>query len=265
MVYTTVALDNEQLVAALVHRRELLQTASFHVRFRDDGTPMQQIPLGLQESRKLLAKKLRSTEEECRSLLKLTYDATSVFVTFDAEEAQRNALQALSASKIAIAMNDTTDVSSEHLFRGSRVLHVEEAREPSVIRWQDLNETFGVRMAQRMFTAVVTLCLILAGFVAVKRAFHINLQSAAFLIAILNIAVPNLIKIVNRLESHTAEASYEASLFAKIALFRFVNTALVTTLIKPFTATISSDKAALIPAVYAVLKLRLSRLPWFTY
>lgn len=96
--------------------------------------------------------------------------------------------------------------------------------------------------------------LIALGFVAIKNAFLYSVDLAAFLIAILNMTIPRLLRLVNCLESHSAEGSYQASLYAKVSIFRFVNTAIVTTWIKPFTATISADSTALIPAIYAVLK-----------
>jgi len=105
-----------------------------------------------------------------------------------------------------------------------------------------------------MCTGVATVFLIGVGFVAVKHAFQHDVNLTAFLIAILNMTVPRLLQLINSLESHSAEGSYQASLYAKVSVFRFVNTAIVTTWIKPFTATISADATALIPAIYAVLK-----------
>lgn len=260
VTYCTVALDNEDLVASLVMRRTLLQRAGFKLRDRDDSTPLQEIPLALQSKKKFYTN-FKKAEEQCRELLKLKYDATSIFITFETEQAQRKALEALIVPKMSVATNDIDAIAPEYRFRGSLVLTVEEADEPSVIRWKDLNETLGVRIVQRVFTGTITVGLIFLGFIAVKHAFEFDLHLAAFLIAILNIVVPNLFKNVNTLESHAGEGSYQASLYAKISIFRFVNTAVVTTIIKPFTATISDDAAALIPAVYAVLKAEIVTAP----
>jgi hypothetical protein len=84
---------------------------------------------------------------------------------------------------------------------------------------------------------------------------------AAYLIAILNILVPNILKLVNNLESHSRQGTFQASLYAKIATFRWINTAIVMTIIKPFTATIAVGETALIPAVYAVLKAEIITAP----
>lgn len=84
---------------------------------------------------------------------------------------------------------------------------------------------------------------------------------AAYLIAILNILVPNILKLINNLESHSRQGTFQASLYAKIATFRWINTAIVMTIIKPFTATIAVGETALIPAVYAVLKAEIITAP----
>jgi len=257
VVYCTVALDNDELVKALTKRRALLQKASFKWRGKHGDAFLQQVP----ESLDRLYDKIKKSEEKCGELLEKTYPASAVFVTFETERGQRAALQALSVSQISIATNDTTALPADFLFRGNMVLDVEEGSEPSVIRWKDLNKTVPVLVLQRIVTGAITVALIALGFFAVKQAFSYNVNLAAFLIAILNIAVPNLFKVVNALESHSREGSYQASLYAKISIFRFVNTAIVTTMIKPFTATISSDADALIPAVYAVLKAEICTAP----
>jgi hypothetical protein len=76
---------------------------------------------------------------------------------------------------------------------------------------------------------------------------------AAYLIAILNILVSNILKLVNNLESHSRQGTFQASLYAKLATFRWINTAIVMTIINPFTATIAVGETALIPAVYVMI------------
>jgi len=110
------------------------------------------------------------------------------------------------------------------------------------------------KILQRICTGILTVALIAVGFVAVKHAFRHSVNLAAVSIALLNLGVPQLLKQINRLESHSGEGSYQASLYAKVSIFRFVNTAVVTTWIKPFSATVAPDPSALIPAIFAVLK-----------
>jgi hypothetical protein len=208
-----------------------------------------------------LHRKIQQADVKCLEFMKRKYAVTTVFVTFETERDQRLVLEKLTVAKISIATNDTSVLEPSYCFRGDLVLDVEEAKEPSVIRWPDLNETLLARVLQRIFTGAITVTLIALGFFAVKRAFHFNLTLAAVLIAVLNIVIPNIFKLVNRIESHAREGSYQASLYAKISFFLFFNTAIVTTMIKPFTMTIADEKAALIPTVYAVLKAEIVTAP----
>lgn len=259
--YVTIALDNEELVALLVKRRAVLLQASFHIQDLDDATPLQSIPDDIRKQHPKLQRKLDTVEGEiCDMIRTSAYNTTRVFCIFETEAAQRKALRALTVSGLTLATNDTSQVPSQYLFE-NQILQVQEALEPSVVRWQDLNETLQVRIWQRVLSGSLTVLLIVLGFWAVESAFSVSVGFAALVIALLNIGVPNIMKFVNKLESHAGESSYQASLFAKISVFRFVNTAIVTTVIKPFTATISEDAAALIPAVYAVLKAEIVTAP----
>lgn len=254
VVYCTVALDNEDLIKALVKRRALLQAAGYQLRDFHDKDPLQEFPPSLRDQKPKLFGKFQKAQAKCEKLLQQQYDATDIFVTFETEKAQRNALMALTVAKMSVAANDVNALPPELRFRGDLVLDVTEADEPSVIRWEDLNETIPIRIMERVASNAITAGLIYLGFIAVQYAFQFDVSLAAVVIASLNIAVPNIFKLVNKLESHAGEGTYQASLYAKISIFRFVNTAVVTTIIKPFTSTLSDGSEALIPAVYAVLK-----------
>ena len=53
------------------------------------------------------------------------------------------------------------------------------------------------------------------------------------------------------LESHFSEGDVQASLYFKLGLFRFVNTAIIIAIITPFTSSIQ-EESGLIPKVYAI-------------
>lgn len=55
----------------------------------------------------------------------------------------------------------------------------------------------------------------------------------------LNLGYPELAKFITDFESHTNESKVQTSLYVKIAAFRWVNTAIVITVITPFTQTLS--------------------------
>ena len=54
----------------------------------------------------------------------------------------------------------------------------------------------------------------------------------------LNLSFPQLAKYITDFEGHRNESKLQTSLYIKIAAFRWVNTAVVTTYITPFTYTL---------------------------
>jgi hypothetical protein len=54
---------------------------------------------------------------------------------------------------------------------------------------------------------------------------------------------------------------YQASLYVKICAFRWINTAVITTVVKPFLATLEGSKESLIIAVYQILKAEIVIVP----
>lgn len=58
-------------------------------------------------------------------------------------------------------------------------------------------------------------------------------------------------KMLTSCEAHSGEGGKQRSLYLKIAMFRWVNTAVVITIIKPFTLTLAM-KDGLIPQIYAL-------------
>jgi len=145
VVYCTVALDNDALVKALATRRALLQKASFKLTGWNTNQQLQEIPASLAQSNKLLYTKLVQNHETCLTLLKQTYPASAVFVTFETERCQRTVLELLTVGSFNVATNDVSELPPEHVFRGNLVLDIQEAVEPSAIRWKDLNKSMTVR------------------------------------------------------------------------------------------------------------------------
>ena len=258
VVYCTVSLDNEDLVRSLVQRRSLLMQALFQTShltpYDDPTTPTNTVPEDVRTSHPSLARKCDAADTNCRKLLEAaSYQATRIFITFETEQAQRAALAALSVSQLAVATNDARRLPAEHVFRTQTVLQVVESMEPSAVRWRDLNETKWVRTFQKLAARLVTLILIGLSMGSVAYAFTISTSVAAILIAGYSSMASTVFAIVNMLESHEGETSYQASLFAKMVTFRFFNSVLAPTFIKPFTYTAGVSSTSLIPAIYAVL------------
>ena len=61
---------------------------------------------------------------------------------------------------------------------------------------------------------------------------------------------PEAAKLIVYTEAHPSESDVQISLYTKIAAFRWVNTAIVITLVTPFTRTSADD--GLIAQIYAI-------------
>ena len=59
-------------------------------------------------------------------------NCASVYVTFEMEQGQRTALEALNATELEVMTNTALNLDSSVLFQG-RVLRVEEASEPNAV------------------------------------------------------------------------------------------------------------------------------------
>jgi len=297
VVYVTIALNNSELCEALAKRRCLLQRAGYSYMYSSSADEDILKPIdsdqeyvqgslshsghhhhhqqqhhqhfalpgpdsAIARSNPKLYQKIVKVTEECQRLVQKSYDISAVFVTFDTERAQRAALKALRVGQVYVASNDTSVLPPQHVFQNSLVLDVMECVEPSAVRWQDLDETFLVKCKERFVTLLLSLMLIAAGFALVQEAFYHSVNTAAIVITLLNIIVPHIFKAINKLESHQTEDSYQASLYAKICIFRWVNTAVVTLLIKPSTATLTNSKQGLITAIFTILKAELMIAPF---
>jgi hypothetical protein len=266
VVYVTVALDNAPLLRKLVQRRTILLQAHPHLMNTTSSSTAnshhrlcQSLPRAWQSQRPTLYRKWTKIEAECRSLIQSTghYPATTIFVTFDKEADQRKCLQALQVGQIHVVQNNVHALSSaSHRFRGTHVLRVLEPTEPSAIRWQDLDESIMTKIRECIISTLLSVGVTVAGFTLVSHAYNVDddVGTAALYITLLNIVMPNVFKAINNLESHQYEDSFQASLYKKLTLFRWVNTALATILIKPFPETLADTKGSLIASIHAVLR-----------
>lgn len=187
-----------------------------------------------------------------KKLSKEDHDVTSVFVMFETEKAQRHVLEKLTVSLHNIRNNNVNALSNQsYLFRKKLVLHVSEAEEPSTIRWKELhltNKDFLIKVAM---TAVVFAMIV--GCLFLVRFFNtISENYAAIAITILNIVFPQVAKFLSKFERHTIEEHLQVWLYFKIAFFRWVNTAVITMLIMPFTSQTLPNDHGVISLVYKI-------------
>jgi len=265
----TVAVDNDRLLDCLTRRRELLKNLKLalpDVKDVKDVEKLSELSDKIMNESNIIQrtlakmfgvpamyKQLVQLNTEIKELASKEYPVTSVFVMFETEKAQRHVLEKLTVSKHNVNRNHINALSNpNYLFRGKHVLDVDEAEEPSTIRWRELHLTKTDFLIKLFSTAIVFgLILAFAHVVYVLDQGKNGDSRAALAIAISNTAFPQVAKLLSKFERHSREEHFQVWLYAKIALFRWVNTALVISFITPFTFTVLPGRSVL-DAVYKI-------------
>lgn len=262
----TVAVDNDLLVRSLVERREKLRRIEMML---EPGTSLDTLTLAgiaaKQERERrffghLLARlspgipelfsRLTVLTAKVQGLAQQDYPATHVFVTFETEQDQRAVLSAYNLGSLDIARNNTALLDGKHLFRKNKVLAVSEPDEPNTVRWQDLNIKSKEKLKQQLLTTLATVVAIVLIAFLVFFLNNTKVAYTAFAIAIANTLFPMFAKMLTECEAHSSEGHKQRSLYLKISLFRWANTAIVITIITPFTSILTNGK--LINQIYAL-------------
>jgi hypothetical protein len=245
----TIAVDNDLLVQCLVERRECMRKIEMKV---DPGTSLDiinlaRIAMEIERKRSLFGKlfamifpgipelygRVTVLTAKVQGLAQQDYPVSNVFVTFETEAAQRQVLSALSVGSRATAKNNI-EVMKDHptyLFRGKTLLRVEEPDEPSTVRWQDLNTKWLAQFKQILMTSLATIAAIAVIALLIWKLNGVSPFWAAMAIAAANCIFPQLAKLMTLAESHASEGGKQTSLYFKIAFFRWVNTAIIITII----------------------------------
>jgi len=84
---------------------------------------------------------------------------------------------------------------------------------------------------------------------------------AAFVITSLNTITPYICDYLNQIEVHYSEGSKEASMFFKMIIFLWTSTALTTSLITPFTDTLSANEDSIVRSLWAIYMFEICRGP----
>jgi hypothetical protein len=281
----TIALDNDVLLRKLIERRihvdtlrkmlpkgtdmedeDLVRGAVAHLILERESEPKGCITLLLQTfvipflnlismmlPPQVLVDKAFGLKDEIRELQKEKYNVTHVYVTFETEEGQRAALASLAVSRIDLITNNKAGSAPSTIFH-DRILKVEEPTEPSAVRWLDLSAS----TVRKLFTRTVNLAILVglvgfSGLIVKKTRESIGPAYAGPLISILNSIIPQIVKLLMIFERHTTEGSFQVSLYLKITLFRWVNTAILTQFITPFTSTVSDGDQDVLKSINAIL------------
>jgi len=233
----TIVTDNDDLVKKLVLRREFLQ----HIKSKVGPSE----PLDIDNLARLaseivgkrncvhsvfakvskgvpeLVASIQVLDEKINDLAAQHRNVTTVFITFETEAAQR---------KVLSIMKTNEQYDARYCFREDFLL-VEEPGEPSSIRWQDLNESSSKAFVRFIIPTVLTLGMIVAAAFLVREVRNYGPSYAAVTISLLNIFFPGIAKKLTNLEIHRNQGGRQTSLYVKICIFRWVNTAIVTTII----------------------------------
>ncbi|KAL7563221.1 hypothetical protein ACA910_014494 [Epithemia clementina (nom. ined.)] len=126
-------------------------------------------------------------------------------------------------------------------FRGKHVVAIKEATEPTDVRWMDLEVSSFVRFAQYLATTFVVLWFMhwSAYFIGAIYSEDPGSYLIPLFITVTNILVPKICEFINKFESHSTEGARQASLYIKVALFRWFNSGIALLLVTRFTDTIS--------------------------
>mmetsp|Transcript_1802 Transcript_1802/g.3646 ORF Transcript_1802/g.3646 Transcript_1802/m.3646 type:complete len:736 (-) Transcript_1802:1158-3365(-) len=264
----TIGVDNDLLVQALVTRRENLRMIEMKVA---PGTPLDTLTiakLAAEEEKKRnsidrivamiipgipehLSKVVVATAK-IQGLAQQDHDVSNVFITFETEAEQRRVLEALSVGKRNVRKQNKRVLADpeRHLFQG-RVLHVMEPEEPSTVRWKDLNAPRLLRRKQQLLTMLVTIVAIICISLIVRAVNKADVRFSATTIAVFNISFPALAKALTNMESHASESGVQRSLYLKVALARWINTAVIVTIIYDFTRILENEQG-LVQQVFAL-------------
>jgi len=271
----TICLDNAYLVRSLMSRRILLNRIKKFlpdVNFDNDGDFQKALAAHEAENPsknnalQKLASKLEVVTDKIKTLQKKDYKVKRVFVTFETEEAQHTALAALQSGRVQLWRQGTSDCAPESLFQG-KTLAVAEAEEPTSIRYLDLQVGTLTSILQSTFTFILTIGMIAISDYAIvvtreKRGTIVagNLTSA------LNFLFPFILKrLMMAFEQHKSESAWQTSLYLRLTLFRWFNTAILARLYTPFKSTLGGKSIDLLPAISGILLSELWLTPLLSY
>ena len=264
----TVTIDNDLLVKTLAERREVIAMLEEKVR---EGSMLNTMKLSelaakIEHGRKFLGNlksrinpgipeltgRLTVLNAKIQGLTQQEYKATRVFCTFETESTQRQVLSEMVVGSMTAYRNNTHTMNPNLLFRGERVLLIREAEEPNTIRWTDLDEKSGTRIRQLSITTFIGLVCVAAVASLIYVCHQFSKSGSALAISVANALYPLVAKMLTNMETHPSETGKHVSLYVKIAIFRWVVTAIIITIIVPFTYTLGSRPDDLLESIFAI-------------
>jgi hypothetical protein len=246
----TIGIDNDLLIKTLVERREALRCLELAL---DPGSQLDVLTLArissrIENRRNVIQKfmawvfpgipeyfgRLTVLTARVQGLAQQEYGVKNVFVTFAKETSKNRILDQFSIGDWVIRRNDVEHMNNtgrgKLCFEGKVILKCRHPDEPLTIRWKDLNSRGDVRLIQMMVTnviAAVGMC-VFAGLITV--AYEKDPAAGPITISVSNLVFPEFAKWLTEFEAHFSEGDKQTSLYFKIALFRWINTAILITI-----------------------------------
>ncbi|GMH93040.1 hypothetical protein TrVE_jg7780 [Triparma verrucosa] len=264
--YVTVALNNGTLLSLLAKRKAIMRQLGFETTAKK--TEDQQIDFDAEENTRLYnllpfhKKSARGIVQLRHQLLTVdaaiekeaidkNFTAARVFVVFENEKSQRRCLQRLTTGTIPAALEWVGELPPHMIFRGTNVLSVCEAPEPTDVIWENLETPLKHQIIEQTMTLILSL-----GIVALC-AYIIYLLNeagqsflAAFFISITNSVMPSVLKMINETEEHLTQGSKQTSLLLKLVFLRWMTTGFIVLLIRDTDGTLDEK---FVGKVWAVL------------
>lgn len=148
----------EKVVQEAILRREEVEPSCLGKICGCITTPLLRL-FGFGKTDSEIWERLQSTTDEIKALQMEEYKVSAVYITFETEQGQRTALEALNASRTELMANTAINLDPSALFRDT-VLNVEEACEPTAVRWMDLSSSTIEMNFRTCLTMIVTLLLV---------------------------------------------------------------------------------------------------------
>ena len=118
------------------------------------------IGVGLSNDVSNMRKNILKIDDEIRELCKKEYSAQKVFVVFETEASQRACLKEMTIGTIPALMDTAMNIPEAMRFRGTNILSVNEAPEPTDVIWVNLETTIKHQVIELSTTMFVT-CFII--------------------------------------------------------------------------------------------------------
>jgi hypothetical protein len=198
-------------------------------------------PFGLFRDLQYWYGKLEEIKEEIKDITSTKAKAVKVFAIFEEEDGQRRCLEALTEGLIPAMTEMSQKITDDKKFRGTNVLHVHEATEPTDVYYHFLHVTLKEQLMEQFVTYTLSFITIGAMAGIIVGLAEASSGAAAIFISISNAIVPILLKLFTSKERHHNATSYQRSLLMKLVIARWMNTAIIIFLTTPHNDTLKED------------------------